>query len=117
MAKQGWMSVRDLPGTKNKSIKEVLDQFKDRYNVCESCNGIGHTVNEYDSFYEGVSTIRFSDHSGLEEMREDGTLSKEVLHRIIETVVHGREQCDECEGFGFVSKRIKSRKKQNAKAS
>ena len=112
MAKQGWMSVRDLPGTKNKTIKEVLDYFKRNFVLCSECNGVGYLVDKHDSVYEGVSTIRFDDHKGIEKMREDGILNRDVLKRIIETVIHNREQCDKCNGFGFVKK---SRKKKNEK--
>jgi len=104
MAEKGWISVRDIPGTKDKTIKEVLDSFKKKFSLCKKCKGEGHTVDDHDTVYEGVSCVRVSDSKALLSMQEKGTLNKNVFKRIIETMVHNRKQCDKCHGFGFVKK-------------
>ena len=104
MAAEGWMCVRNIPDTKNKSIKEVLDDFKKDYDLCPKCKGVGHKVKKYDAVYGGVSTVRISDSEALKQMQKEGTLNTTVFERIIETLVHKRKQCGTCKGFGFVNK-------------
>lgn len=112
MPAKGWLSVRDLPTTKNQSIKEVMNDFKNKFEKCDCCDGKGYTVENYDEFFNGVSTIRFSDNEELQDLFDAGHLSGDTVKKIVETMVHGRKQCDKCKGFGFVKK---SRKKTNGK--
>ena len=110
MPAKGWLSVRDLPTTENKTIKEVMVEFKNHYKTCDCCNGKGYTVEDFDEYYTGVSTVRFSDNEELQELHDAGHLNGETVKKIIETMVHGRKQCDKCNGFGFVKQ---SRKDKN----
>lgn len=114
MPAKGWLSVRDLPTTKEKTIKEVMLEFKNSHEICDCCEGKGYTVNKYDEYFEGVSTVKFSDNEDLQELFDDGHLTGDTIKKIIETAVHGRQQCDKCKGFGFVET---SRKKPNGKKS
>ena len=114
MPKKGWVAVRDLPGTKTKTLKEVFDQFKANYKLCDCCKGAGFTVDDHQTVYEGVSSVRVNDSEALKTLQDNGTLNKGTFERIIETLVHNRKICDKCNGFGFVKK---PRKKKRGKGS
>lgn len=104
MPAKGWLSVRDLPTTKNKTVKEVMKEFHETYTKCDACNGQGHTVKSYDEFFNGISTVRFDENDDLVSLNDAGKLNGDTVKKIVETIVHGRQQCDKCKGFGFVKK-------------
>lgn len=111
MPAKGWLSVRDLPTTKEKTIKEVMKDFQDNYMLCDCCDGKGYIVENYDEYFNGVSTVKVQG-ADLAYLDEEKRLTSETIKKIVETVVHGRKQCDNCNGFGFVKK---SGKKINGK--
>lgn len=113
MPAKGWISVRDLPTTKNQDVKKVMAEFKKNYSTCNVCGGKGYTLIPYDEFYQGVSTVKFSDNEELKLLHEGGQLSGETIKKIVETLVHDRKECSKCNGFGFVKN--KSRKDKDEK--
>jgi len=108
MPAKGWLSVRDLPTTKKKTVKEVMQEFNNTFQLCQHCKGQGYTVEKYDEFYNGISTVRFDDNLDLNSLNDAGKLNGDTVKKIVETIVHGRQQCDKCKGFGFVKKSRKT---------
>lgn len=115
MAAKGWITVRDLAKTGKKSVMQVIQKFMAIYKVCPKCCGRGFNVDdEKVSCNDGVSSVKFNNYPELEKMYERGNLNGDTIKKIVETVVHGRQQCSKCNGFGFIKK---SRKNKNEKSS
>ena len=108
MPAKGWISIRELPTTGEKTVKEVLTEFQKVWKLCPNCKGNGEVGSEVEEIFEGVSTVKFSDIKPLNEMAKNKDLNGEVVKRIINKLVHGIDKCDKCKGFGFVKN---SRKK------
>lgn len=110
---KGYISVRNCVDTDTMTVSTVMDIFNESYDICSECDGKGHTVDSSSNYIiNGITTVKWGGNDLLENLNESDNLNGETIKKIIETVVHGRKQCDKCKGFGFVEK---SRKKHGSK--
>jgi hypothetical protein len=102
---KGYISVRNCVSTEPMTVGQAMDKFNEDFEICKHCKGEGHKVRSSSEYIlEGITTIKYKGNEILEKLNDDGKLNSETVKKIIETVVHGRKQCDECNGFGFVRK-------------
>lgn len=110
---KGYISVRNCVDTKDVKVNQVIEQFTQSHDVCDSCEGRGFILNDASVLLSpGITTVKWKDNEVLEKLNNSGNLNGETIKKIIETVVHNRKQCNKCNGFGFVKK---SRKKNGNK--
>ncbi len=110
---KGYISVRNCVSTKLYSANEVIEGFTKTHNVCSKCEGRTFLLNDSSvDIIPGITTVKWKGNEILESLNDSGNLNGDTVKKIIETVVHGRQQCDKCKGFGFVKQ---SRKKHESK--
>jgi len=102
---KGYISIRNCIDTKGLKLNDVVDQFTNKWDLCDKCKGSTFLLDDSDVMVNpGVAGVKWKDNPLLEQLEKAGNLNSEVVKKIIETEVYGRKQCNKCKGFGFVKK-------------
>ena len=105
MPTKDYKSVRNIIDSGDVPLNDSLKKFANVYKVCPKCDGSGKRIKDEDITVQvGIATIKVKGNEVLEKLNECGNLNSDIINRMIETVVYGKNECNKCKGFKFVPK-------------
>jgi len=115
MAKEGWLTVRNVPdltGQPGNAYFQQLKKFFVKNCLCPKCNGEGFRRNKEADMVDST-TVRFGSIHELEKLKAMGVGMGDIIRDILERRVMGKKSCSLCHGSRFVDKdRAKEYKKK-----
>jgi len=112
MAKQGYLTIRNLPKQGTEPVDKlktaaVLKYFSEKYKKCPKCKGRKFTYKvEPENHEEEVVCIRIPDLIGELSNFEDVNTS-DIVKDILLYKQFGKRPCKRCTGLGFTERKNK----------
>jgi hypothetical protein len=106
MAKEGWLTIRDIPVVADGAYFKTLVEFFRVHTTCPSCHGVGYVVKRSNNASRvEAANVRYAGIPELEELKANGNIVLgDVLRQILESKCLGRKVCPICSGARFIKK-------------
>lgn len=113
MAKEGWLTIRNVPkhkATDKNGYNVLLKMFFNKYDVCPRCDGYGYWYNTKRQLTQVPETaVKLHDIEALQHIKqvcdEQGDKISEIVRLFLEKTMWKRRTCSLCNGERVVSRK------------